>query len=164
MAVADITAQRVRELFEYNPETGLLIHRSNRHWRVVAGSSPTGKMRSGYVRVAVDRNMCLVHRIAWLHYYGKSPEFQIDHINGDKSDNRIANLRDVPPVVNNENRRVAQRRSKTGVLGVSPRYGKFVAALQAKGVFMYLGLFDSVEEASAAYVSAKRALHGGCTI
>ncbi len=88
----------------------------------------------------------------------------MDHLNGDASDNRLANLRDVPQEVNQQNQRRANADSKTGLLGASPRGPRFQAAITTQGDRRYLGLFDTAEEAHQAYLTAKRQLHAGCTI
>lgn len=98
---------------------------------------------------------------------GGWPRFTIDHINGDGSDNRWANLRDVPLFVNQQNMRKprgGQRTNKIGVLGVTQVGRRFSARLSVDKRTTYLGTFDTPEEAHAAYLAAKRAHHAGCTV
>jgi hypothetical protein len=119
------------------------------------------------VYFTVDWRKHLAHRLAWLYVHGVWPTHQIDHINGDHSDNRIANLRDVPPRLNKENLRKAQRNNRVGVLGVRALIGgapRWTAGICVDGERRYLGTFYSLDEAQAAYLKAKRALHEGCTL
>lgn len=106
-----------------------------------------------------------VHRLAWLYVHGEFPKAFIDHMDGDRLNNAISNLRDVSKTVNGQNMRKATKRSMTGYLGVSvaPR-GKFVASISVQGKYRYLGFFDTAELAHESYLAAKRELHEGCTI
>jgi hypothetical protein len=98
--------------------------------------------------------------------YGKWPEHVIDHIDGNKLNNRIANLRDVRLAENSQNRIRANRTAKsTGVLGVTlTRSGTFRAQLRLSGEVFYLGQYKSPEEAHQVYLQRKREMHKGCTI
>jgi hypothetical protein len=106
------------------------------------------------------------HRLVWLYVNGAWPTHSIDHINGIRDDNRIENLRDVPQKVNGENRRQAQRNNQSGYLGVSwnRSRGKWAASIRTDRRLKHLGWFDSPEEASEMYLSAKRRMHVGCTV
>jgi hypothetical protein len=164
MAKIDITAQRVRELYDYNPDTGIFTTLPRPGTRAKTGSNPSGKMKAGYVRIAINRVMLLAHRVAWLHYYGEWPKQLIDHINGIKDDNRIANLRDVSDTINAQNIR-KPRDGRSGILGVNINaYGKISASIKYEGKHRHLGFFSSVEEARDAYLREKRLHHEGCTV
>lgn len=107
----------------------------------------------------------MAHRLAWLYVYGEWPNGDIDHIDGDRLNNRIANLRDVSRRVNLENQRRPKACNKSGFLGVKTfRDQRFQARIQVRGVQLHLGTFDTPHEAHAAYVAAKRNLHQGCTL
>jgi hypothetical protein len=101
-----------------------------------------------------------------LYVYGEWPAEQIDHINLDRTDNRLENLRAVSPRVNGENRRHAQAQNRVGLRGVSwhDHCKKWRARITVRGVEHRLGLFDTAEDAFEAYRLAKRQLHEGCTI
>lgn len=106
----------------------------------------------------------MLHRLIWVYAYGQEPEGVIDHINGVKTDNRLANLRDVPQRVNMQNQTRAHRQSSTGVLGVFPAGRRFISKISVDGLQRELGRFDTTAEAHAAYIAAKRQLHQGNTL
>lgn len=127
----------------------------------IAGS-PKG---DGYIRICVDQRDYKAHRLAWLFMTGEWPAGDIDHINGNREDNRWANLRVVTCAMNAQNRRKAHSNNKsTGVLGVSKDRGRFMASIFVDGKSRKLGRFLTVEEAEAAYLNAKRKHHPGCTL
>lgn len=125
---------------------------------------PGHASKAGYLRLIVDHQYYPAHHLVWLIERGQLPDQQIDHIDGDRSNNRIGNLRQVSPVVNSQNQRKAHRTSSTGLLGASPAYKSWRAQIKVYGRNIHLGMFKSPEEAHAAYVRAKRVLHRGCTI
>ena len=117
---------------------------------------------SRYIRVA--KRLYLAHRIVWLYMHGSWPEGDIDHINGERADNRSRNLRSVSRSVNNENRVVASADNKsTGLIGAHyHKYsGKFTSQIVVREQKFYLGYFDTAEEAHDAYMTAKAELHSG---
>jgi hypothetical protein len=120
---------------------------------------------AGYVVVTIDGRYYPAHRLIWVMLHGEWPNV-IDHRNGVRSDNRRENIRAATPRLNAENKREALPNNQVGLLGVfqvSNRKG-YRAQITSKGVNHYLGTFESAESAHAAYVSAKRRLHEGCTI
>jgi hypothetical protein len=155
-----ITAEFVRELFHYDPETGLFTRRVSRMGRWgKAGAIAGGIKPNGYRVIWIGANF-MAHRLAWLYVHGSWPAGQIDHINRVRDDNRIANLRVVTHTENMENRKV-QRNNTSGYPGVYPdRCGRrWIARISSKGKWLYLGSFRSAEEASAAYRKAAAELH-----
>lgn len=171
MAIAKLlSAERLRELIDYEPRLGVFQWKP-RGWRQGSrcndGRAPGSvSKQTGYLTIRVDRKLYQAHRLAWLHFHGEWPEHDIDHINGDRLDNRLANLRDVGNTVNRENMRRARADCAAGLLGVhfDKRRGTYFSSITAHGVQKYLGAFHSAESAHAAYVTAKRRLHIGCTI
>jgi hypothetical protein len=97
---------------------------------------------------------------------GKWPTYQVDHINGIKTDNRWKNLRDVNGFINQQNRLGPKKNNKSGFLGVTymPARRKWRATIRFNGNGLHLGMFDKPELGFAAYIEAKRRLHPGCTI
>lgn len=163
MATKNLTAERVRELLDYDPETGIFTRRTDRGSHK-AGTVACFKKPNHYLGVSIDDKQYLAHRAAWLHYYGKWPDHFIDHIDGNRSNNRIANLRDVPATINQQNQKRPQWNNKVGMLGVMATRGGFVARIFVEGKAIHLGQFPTAELAQAAYLGAKRAIHKGCTI
>lgn len=167
MAKPLITADRLRELLDYDAENGHFTWKIAAGRRVHAGDVAGWKTDKGYVAVMVDGKTYVAHRLAWFYMYGEWPKEQIDHINGGRDDNRIANLRDVPGMVNSQNRREAKPGTKSGFLGVSKVGSKtspYQACIRANGKPVYLGVFADPAEAYSVYLAAKRQMHSGCTI
>jgi hypothetical protein len=159
----DLTAARLRELLHFDAETGVFT-------RLMATRGPSGAVgaRVGWLDGKGHRYICVegvvyaAHRLAWLYAYGIWPRDMIDHINGEKDDNRLPNLRDVGMCINMQNKRHSN--NSVGLLGVSKHKKRFRACIEVEGKNRYLGLFLTPELAHAAYVAAKRQFHEGCTI
>lgn len=164
------TAARVRELLSYDPETGVFTRRVRTAQRHQIGSRAdfviTTGTQAGYRRVSIDSQRFQAHRIAWLYVNGDWPAHQIDHLNCDRGDNRIENLRDVSHAVNMQNRRTPRADNVNDCLGVvlMRSNGKWRARLQLNGKGRHIGVYETKEAAHAAYVNAKRQLHPGCTL
>lgn len=164
MAAQNLTPELVRELLDYNPQTGDFVRKVSRMSNKI-GTSPGHRRNGGYHVIFLANKLHLAHRLAWLHFYGSWPKNNIDHINGNGLDNRIENLRDATYQENGQNIRRAKTSNKScGVLGVSPHQGKWAARITVEGKTKRLGCYDTIEEAYEAYLQAKRKLHVGCTI
>lgn len=156
-----ITAEDVRRILNYNPETGEFTWREYRSSNARPGDkagyySPEFK----YITVRIGR-LYLAHRLAWLHYYGEWPTQYLDHINGDCADNRISNLREATKSENGWNAK-KRKTNKSGFRGVSlyrPN-GKWRARITANKIERSLGYFDTKEEAVEAYKNAAQELYG----
>jgi hypothetical protein len=165
MATADLTAARLRELLSYDSDAGLFTRLvSGRGRGSVAGNIAGCKNTHGYIRIGIAGRIYMAHRLAWFYTHGVWPAGDIDHINGEKSDNRLSNLRDVSTSVNMQNQRAAQPRNASGFLGVTRHGSRFEASIKINGVNRYLGSYGSPQEAHAAYLQEKRRIHPGCTI
>lgn len=153
----------IRNFLSYDAETGLFTWEVRRG-RVPAGATAGTMDNKGYIAISFLGVRALAHRIAWFYVYGHWPVSYIDHIDGNRSNNRISNLRCVSMGVNNQNLKSARSDNVAGLLGVS-RHGRgFRAVIHLNNKQHYLGIFDTAEEAHSAYLWAKRNLHVGCTI
>lgn len=156
-----ITQQRIKELLNYDPETGDFTRIVDRQ-RFKAGEK-AGYTHKGYVRISVDQKEYLAHRLAWLYVHGKIPKF-LDHINGLKDDNRIQNLREATHSQNMMNA-APRKTNKSGYKGVSycKVMSKWRAQIQVDKKKITLGHFDDVREAAEEYIFAALELHGDYT-
>lgn len=156
----ELTVERLRELLNYDPETGVFTWRMRTAHCVRAGDV-AGSLDDGYVGISIDGHRFGAHRLAWLHYYGKWPAEKIDHIDRVRHNNRIANLREADKFINAQNI-TASRTKKVPLLGVTPLpSGKFQAMIGKGGRAFYLGSFVTAERAHQAYLAAKRKMHPG---
>lgn len=165
MSTAPVTESRLREVVIYDPFTGAFTAKVNRG-KLKAGAV-LGSASHGYLMIFVDWRRYSAHRLAWLYMFGVWPNGIIDHINGDRSDNRMANLRCVSQGTNLENQRAARSNNHVGLLGVGRAQSNtrgFRARIRVDGKERHLGAFHTAEEAHRAYLVAKRQLHTGCAI
>lgn len=139
----------------YSPKTGQFFWSKKKGCRA-ANSRAGTKRHDGYWTIFVAGSRYLAHRIAFLAMTGEMPIGVVDHINGNTSDNRWINLRDVDQSTNNANRRgLAQSNSKTGLIGASPHAGgKYIAQIRRNKKHIYLGLYATPELAHVAYMEA----------
>lgn len=150
---------RERELFEYRD--GKLYWRVSLSNRVAVGQEAGHLTKNGYLRVRYDRTFRRVHRVIWTYHYGEIEDgVFIDHINRNKLDNRVENLRLCNKVQNQGNSKV-NIRNKLCVKGVQiTKGGRFRARIDRQGKTFYLGTFDTTEEAHAAYLRAAEEYFG----
>lgn len=169
MAMRDIDHKELTATIRYEPSTGKFFRVARRYAGRIIPCVPTEigtpRNRDGYLQMSVCGQVCVGHRLAWFYVHSEWPEV-IDHINGDRADNRLANLREVTQAQNCQNIRAPKSHNKVGFLGVSwdSERGKYTAGIKAGGKRKALGRFDTPEEAHSAYLAAKRALHSHSTI
>jgi len=157
MKTEQATPGELAAAFHYNPRTGVITRTTGeRRGRPVGFKSPRG-----YLIIKFQGKAYRHHRVAWALAHGDWPVHEIDHINGVKSDNRLINLRDATPAANSQNKREAYRNSRTGSQGVTLMgYGAFLSRIFRNGKRIYIGVFDTQEEAAAAYRAKKLELDG----
>ena len=156
--------QEAHRLFNYEPETGLLIRKVNQAQQK-AGTPVGCQKASGHLMVSIKCKNYLVHRVIWLMQTGDWPTGVIDHINQQPADNRWANLRDTTISVNQQNSDKLPSNNTSGYKGVC-KYGELWRAqigTTEAGVRKahWLGDFATPEEASAAYQTAREIYHRG---
>lgn len=151
---------KLQDRLNYDPETGIVT------WAVagrgIKKGAEVGCVGShGYRVVNIERKSYRVHRLAWFLAYGEWPQGEIDHINGNPRDNRLANLRAVTRAENSQNRWHAMRNSQHGFLGATwnCQHRRWQAKIMANKVPHHLGYFDTAEAAHTAYMAAKSRLH-----
>ena len=164
MAAPILTAERLREVLDYNPDTGVFVWKVRTSTRTHVGDVAGSRNSDGYLQIKIDRIRYKCHRLAWLYINGVWPTGEIDHVNCVRDDNRITNLRDVSRNVNMQNQLAAHSNNVSGMLGVCQRKKGWQAELQYNGIRYYLGSYATPEQAHAAYFKAKRRLHSGCAI
>lgn len=155
-----VTQERLKELLDYNPDTGVFTWRVNRTGTAKTGSVAGAVVGHGYREIKVDGKRYKAHRLAWLYVHGKFPPNYIDHVNRVPNDNRIANLRLATNSENQQNQR-KPRNNSSGVIGVSwhKKQGKWQAYITSNGRKIHLGYYVTIEEALAVRAAAKAKYH-----
>ena len=156
----DITADHLRKLLRYDPESG------NLYWLVRQGRCSPGELAGAenpdrYRRVGVEGRLYLAHRLIWLWMTGEWPKAQIDHIDCNRENNKWDNLREARPSQNMANTG-KQKNNSTGYKGVylDKRDGVYYARVQFNGRAISFGRFNDPYKAHLAYVAGLTALHG----
>ena len=155
----NLTVERLREVLRYEPGTGKFIRLVSNSNRARAGSITGSPAVDGSIVVHIDGKLYRAHRLAWLYVHGRWPVAEIDHVNGDPADNRVANLRESTRTENMRNVRM-HRDCGSGLKGAYRDKKKWKSSIMVDGVHRYLGAFDPPEDAHAAYCRAATTLHG----
>ncbi len=167
--MTSLTAERLRALLSYDAATGSFVWRRREETSLhetrfnarFAGTIAGCLDGNGYRKIRIDGRLCKEHRLAWLYVYGRWPANQIDHINGVRDDNRIANLREATTAENgwNSGRRRNGTSDRKGVTW-HKRDRKWRARIRVSSREIHLGSFACPEEASRAYAEAAAKYHG----
>lgn len=167
--MSSLTAARLKELIEYDPLTGDFWWRVTVGPMAMAGSRAGTRKKGSRSQIRVDGIIYKSHRLAWLYMTGEWPTHQVDHMDGDPSNNKWDNLRSVTNTINNRNKSLNYK-NKTGVAGVcldpSKRKPTWCAYIK-DGKKIHLGAFDNFLDAVCARKSAEMKLgyhqnHGRC--
>jgi hypothetical protein len=151
MQKLEINQELLKQRFNYNPEIGLFIRKMKTAPGVKIGTVAGSKGCGGYIVITFNRRQKhLAHRLAWLYVYGYFPRHQLDHINGIRDDNRIANLREATNKQNMENLNTKSSAS-SGIRGIASyktkKSVKWVARIMHNYKTIHLGVFDNINEA-----------------
>jgi hypothetical protein len=150
----NLTQEQLKKNLIYNPETGLFV-RLKQHGPTKKGPHGGCIEPHGYCTLRIDCKKYYAHRLAWLYVYGKFPNGQIDHENGNRSDNRIKNLR-LANQKNNSRNSALRSDNTSGYKGVYWADGKWLAVIHKNKKKYYLGKFS--DPLSAAHCYDKAAL------
>jgi hypothetical protein len=157
--MANLTAERLRELYSLDEQAGVFVRRFARN------GSPAGRRiervnSGGYVAVAADGREYKAHRLVWLYVHGQWPDGDIDHIDGCRNNNRLSNLRLATDTLNKANEKLRSDNT-SGFKGAKPHpNGKWQARIGIGGKRLSLGYHATAAEAHAAYMRAAK-LHFG---
>lgn len=155
-----LTQAQLQLLFHYDPNTGVFTREIN-HGKSKKGSTPTGLSPGGYLRISIKNRYYMAHRLAWLYVNGEWPNSIIDHINCNKLDNRLCNLREANRSQNAMNVYIYKNNiSSFKGVGFHKATGKFRARCQANKKRVFIGYFDTAEEANEAYKAFANTHHG----
>lgn len=155
-----LTQHRLKELFEYDPESGRLTNKTKRSNSMQIGAEAGFENGNGYRRVRLNGQQVYSHHVIWAMENGEWPSAEIDHIDGDPRNNRISNLRECDRFGNTQNtsKRAHSQQPYKGVH--LNKNGRWVAKVVSNKVIYRLGAFDTAEQAHAAYCKAAATLHG----
>ncbi len=153
-----MTRAQLKEILEYNPITGVFTWLKPRG-RLQAGSVAGWTEQGRYTRINTRYGIYYAHRLAFFYITGRWPKADVDHVNGNKADNRWKNLRGATRTQNFFNRGITKR-NLLGLKGVFKKRNKFIAAATKNKKTFYLGSFDTPEKAHKAYVAFARKNHG----
>jgi hypothetical protein len=155
----ELTQAQLKEILDYNPETGIFTWLNvavNR--RVKNGDIAGYQRKDGYKEIVIRGKQYLSHILAYFYITGNFPIDMIDHINNIKNDNRWINLRDADNSKNKSNSKI-YKNSSTGIKGVYKITNRWRAIVTCKNKRHDLGYFDTAQEASVAYEQKAKELH-----
>jgi hypothetical protein len=161
----DITADYVRSILDYDPETGLLTwkrrERVSRQWNTKYAGKEAGVLSLGYIKIRIEKRAYQAHRLIWLMMTGSWPKEQIDHIDMDRSNNRWVNLREASNAENMRNTKAHIDNSSgfKGVYFVNDR-NKFRGSVMINGKISHTKRCETAEEAYEERCALAKRLHG----
>lgn len=155
MRKESITQKRLKELFNYDHKSGEIVRIKTVATNAKAGDTAGCINGDGYLTIWIDKVNCLAHHVAWFYFYGEWP-IQLDHINHDRTDNKIINLRTANKSINGRNQSM-RCTNKSGVMGVNwhKMANKWRAFIRNDGKNIHLGTFDKFNDAVIARKKAE---------
>lgn len=150
----EITQKQLKRLLDYNLGTGLFKWKTRRHG--IKSNNIAGCNSHGYIHIKIDGKQYQAHRLAWLYIYGGLPEYEIDHINHNRSDNKISNLREATRTENNKNMPI-RKDNKSGISGVfwNKKDRRWTAQINVNSKLKHLGSFTNISNAKRVREEAK---------
>ena len=155
----ELTHAYLREIFDLVDGQFVRIKKTSRNIKV--GAIAGCKRKDGYLVVRVLDKLYLAHRLAWFWHHGVWPKDLIDHVDGNKENNKIENLREATKSTNGFNRG-KEKTNRTGFKGIVfyKPYGKYMARITVQRKSTFLGYYDTPEDAHQAYCDAAATYHG----
>lgn len=156
----DIRLERLREVLALDESRWKFLWAKPTSNRVKAGQAAGRNNGKGYLRISIDGKNYYAHRLMWFWIYGQMPNLEIDHIDGNRSNNAPWNLRLAEHRQNSQNQGL-RATNKSGFHGVSwcKHLSKWVACIHVAGKKRHLGVFSDASDAALAYLVAKRQAH-----
>lgn len=156
-----LSQSRLKEIASYDPATGIFVRIKKQRGLGRVGDVMGCKNSAGYYRICIDGKSYLNHRLAWLYVHGRWPREELDHINGDPTDNSLGNLREATRLENQRNTGLS-RRNASGFKGAffNKQYNKWLATITVRKKMRIIGKFDTREAAHAAYCAEARHVFG----
>jgi hypothetical protein len=166
--IKNISVEKLKQYFIYDANTGLFTRIKKTNNKVKLGEIAGKNTKQKYIEIKIEYIKFQAHRLAWLYMTGKMPNKFIDHIDGNKHNNRFNNLREVTASQNSQNKRTAKKTNSTKFLGVGfckkNKINPYRASITVNGKYFALGYYASASIAHNVYLNAKRKLHDACTI
>lgn len=154
-----VTQEFLKSVLNYDKDTGIFTWAVNKSKRCNIGDV-AGHKDNGYIRIEINNKAYRAHRLAWLYVYGEMPKLHIDHINSNRSDNRVSNLREATYQENSKNYSTPKTNT-SGVKNVSwyKKLNKWVVSLGVNGKKKTIGYFDDIEFAELVAIEARNKYH-----
>jgi len=155
-----ITQSELKKLLRYDSNSGKFYSLVQRG-PLIVGSEAGSLNSEGYIILGIYGYSSAAHRLAWLYMTGSMPADQIDHINGDRSDNKFSNLRECSTSENQHNRKLGPK-NRSGFKGVcwKKKIEKWAASATHNGKPIHIGYFTDPKEAAAEYDKVSLELFG----
>lgn len=152
----DLSHEELTRQLYYDPVQGTFIWKISKR-KTKKGQIAGRKHPKGYIQITINDHTYMAHRLAWLYVYKSWPTKQIDHINENKKNNRINNLRDISQTNNQFNQSNPQKNNTSGYRGVSLHKlsGLYRVQVMCKRKQYHIGYFKNIEEAYKAYLEAR---------
>lgn len=153
-----LTQAELKKHFSYDKKKGIFIRLLQKN-QFKVGEIAGSIHHTNYIYIGINNKIYAAHRLAWLYEYGEFPKKFIDHINNNRSDNRIENLRLATKSENNRNASL-RKDNKFGLKGVTLKDGKFYSQITINGKKKYIGSFNTPQEAHNAYAIKAKEVFG----